>query len=284
MTAITRYAHPLRFYLLSTIIPWTFWFTAAYLSHRPPDRPGYAPLDGVLELLGLVSPMIIAFTMMGRDPYLRQDLFKRIFNINRIKPVYIIITASLMLGSLLLAQAISLLFGHSIDQFSLATTTSFTFGLFPAWFLLFLAPMLEELAWHSYGTDCLRARFSLFTASIIFGIFWVLWHLPLAFIKDYYHSNVVDTGWIYSLNFAMSLFPFVILMNWLYYKTGRNILMTILFHITAGLFNEMFLTHPDSKVIQTILLLILSVYLIYKDQTFFFNCEGREFEENYSGG
>lgn len=270
---IATYSHPVRFYFLSTIIPWIFWFIAAYLSHMTSNSNSYAVSGGLLALLGLLTPMIIAFAMMGSDPKLRHDLFKRMFNFKDIKPTYLVITCFIMLGSLLLAQAISLLFGHSTDQFSFANRTTFTFVLFPAWLLLFLAPLFEELAWHSYGTDCLRARFSLFTSSILFGVFWVLWHLPLAFIKDYYHSNVAETGWIYSLNFAISLFPFVILMNWLYYKTGRNILVPIVFHITAGLFNELFLTHPDSKVIQTVLLLALSIYLICKDRHFFFNRE-----------
>ena len=45
--------------------------------------------------------------------------------------------------------------------------------------------------------------------------------------------------------FLVSIFPFVLIMNWLYYKTGRNILIVIVFHITAGYFNEIFATHPD---------------------------------------
>ena len=39
-------------------------------------------------------------------------------------------------------------------------------------------------------------------------------------------------------------------MNWLYYKTNRNILVTVIFHITAVYFNEIFSTHPNSKCIQ----------------------------------
>lgn len=268
---VSNYTKPVRFYFLSTIITWGFWFISAYLSHITPGNDFYSILGGVLCLAGLVSPMIIAFVMMGTDPNLRNDIYRRIFSFKKVKGIYLVMTCFLMLGSILLAQAISLLFGHGIDQFSLADSASFTFGLFPAWFLLFLAPVFEELAWHSYGTDCLRARFSLFTTSIIFGFFWVMWHLPLGFIKGYYHANVVETGWIYSLNFAVSLFPFVILMNWLYYKTGRNMLVAIVFHITAGLFNELFLTHPDSKVIQTLLLLALSIYLLYRDRQFFFS-------------
>ncbi len=175
-----------------------------------------------------------------------------------------------MLGSILLAQAISLLFGYSINQFQFSETTSFAYGLFPAWGMLVLAPVLEELAWHSYGTDCLRARFNLFVTSMIFAAFWVIWHFPLSFIKDYYHSNLVHSGWMYTLNFVLSLFPFVILMNWLYYKANRNILIAIIFHVTAGVFNELFQTHPDSKVIQSILLCILTLFLLLKDKEFFF--------------
>src|SRR5699024_11589067 len=78
------------------------------------------------------------------------------------------------LASILLAQAISLLFGYSITQFSFSEDFSFTGGVFSAWFLLLIAPILEELAWHSYGTDSLRRRFTLFTTSMIFAVFWAL--------------------------------------------------------------------------------------------------------------
>lgn len=174
-----------------------------------------------------------------------------------------------MLGSLLLAQAISLLFGYSAEQFSFSGGTSFSAGILPGWFLLFLAPLVEEVAWHSYGTDCLRARMNLLWTCLVFALFWALWHFPLAFIEGYYHSNVAESGVLYSLNFAVSLIPFVLLMNWLYYKTGRNVLVAVVFHIIAGLFGEMFATHPDSKVIQTGLLLLLSAGLLLGDREFF---------------
>jgi len=97
--------------------------------------------------------------------------------------------------------------------------------------------MLEELAWHSYGTDSLVSRFNLFNASLIFSVFRAFWHFPLSFIKDYYHSNLVESGVIYSINFIVSLIPFVMIMNWLYYKTNRNILLPVVFHITAAHLN-----------------------------------------------
>jgi hypothetical protein len=61
-----------------------------------------------------------------------------------------------------------------------------------------------------------------------------------------------------------------------YYRTYRNILIAIVFHVTAGYFNELFATHPDSKVIQTALLFVLSAVLVLKDKTFFLSREFRE--------
>ena len=270
MNMIKYYKHPILFYFLSIVIPWALWFLAAYLSHLQPAGDYYADISGLLLLLGIAAPTVVAFTMMYLDPHLRGDLFGRLFSISAVRPFYIFLTCFLMLGSILLAQGISLLFGYSIDQFTLAQTTTFTFSLFPAWIILFLAPLLEELAWHSYGTDCLRARFTLFTTSIIFGVFWVFWHFPLSFVEGYYHSNIREISWLYSANFAVSLFPFVLLMNWLYYKTQRNILVAIAFHITAGIFNESFSTHPDSKLIQTGLLMFLSIFILYMDREMFF--------------
>lgn len=268
--AINIYRHPWQFYGLSTFIPWIFWFLAAYISHQT-WAEHYTPLLSFLGLAGLISPVVIIIVMVRNDLTVRNDIIQRLFSMKAVAPKYWVITFFLMLGSILLAQVISLAFGYSVEQFTFSGKTSFTAGIFAGWFLLLLAPLIEELAWHSYGMDSLRSRMNLLSASLIFGIFWVIWHLPLSFIKDYYHSNVVQEGLIYSLNFAFSLIPFVIIMNWLYYKTDRNIWIAIIFHISAGCFNELFNTHPMSKVIQTGLLIILSIILIVKDKEFFFN-------------
>jgi uncharacterized protein len=275
--SLEKYRHPILFYGLSTAIPWVFWFAAAYASHIAPTSHFLATAVGFLGVIGLLGPMVIAFWMIWPHADMRDDLKRRMIGLKNAKPIYLFLACFLMLGSILLAQAISLLFGYSVDQFSFSGKSSFSAGIFPGWFLLFLAPLVEELAWHSYGTDCLRQRMNLLKASLLFGVFWVLWHMPLSFIKDYYHSNVAETGLLYSLNFALSLFPYVILMNWLYYKTHRSILVAIVFHITAGCFNEVFATHPASKVIQTGLLLLLAIVVIVKDRDFFLQ---RNYGEN----
>ena len=244
---------------------------AAYLSHLSPADKSNTEWASGLGFIGLMAPILVVFWLMRKDTDLKNDLLARFFNFKSIKPLYLFLTVFLMLGSILLAQAISLFFGYSAAQFVITGHYSFSSGVFPVWFLLIIAPLIEELAWHTYGTDCLRNKFNLFATSIIFALFWGIWHIPLSFIKDYYQSNLVQTGWIHSVNFLVSIFPFVIIMNWLYYKTGRNISVAIVFHITAGFFNEIFATHPDSKVIQTMLLLGFAVFIVLKEKEFFFS-------------
>lgn len=269
-SVIQDYKHTYLFYILATIIPWSFWGLAAYISHST-DYLYPGELASLFAFAGLLSPALIAFVLIYRNKRLMSDMLQRMINLRSGKPVYWMLTLFLMPASILLAQLISLLFGYPVSQFSISENYSFTSGVFPVWFLLIAAPLIEELAWHSYGTDCLCNRFSLLKASMLFAFFWGAWHIPLSFINDYYHSNLVETGWIHGVNFLVSLFPFVIIMNWLYYKTGRSILSAITFHITAGYFNEIFATDPDSKVIQTGILIIIAAFIVMKEKRLFFD-------------
>jgi len=44
----------------------------------------------------------------------------------------------------------------------------------------------------------------------------------------------------------------------------------VVFHTTAVVFNEIFQTHPDSKVIQTGLLTLLTCVVLWRERTLFF--------------
>lgn len=261
------------FYGLSTLIPWTLWFIAGYISHLEAKSTTPQLWASFIAFLGLLAPLVITFFLTIRNEKMVHDLKGRIVNFIGIRSTYIVLTLVLMPFSILLAQAVSLLFGYSIEQFHLANSFSFTSGVFPVWVMLIIAPLLEELAWHSYGTDSLRSRYNLFTTSMLFAFFWGIWHFPLSSINNYYHSNLVEDGMIYSLNFLVSLFPFVLIMNWIYYKANRNIILPIIFHISAGYFNEVFATHPMSKVIQTGLLIVFAIYIVVNDKAFFFSKE-----------
>jgi membrane protease YdiL (CAAX protease family) len=269
---LNRYNRPILFYSAAIIFPWTCWFILAWLSHSQYwENPTVVFGGSILGLAGLCGPFAIALILIIPDKEMRQELFSATFKFSGIRPVFWVLTFVLFPLSILLAQAISLLFGHDASQFQFVEKMSFTAGIFPAWFLLVIAPILEEFGWHTYGIHCLRNRFNLVVTSVIFGVVWGIWHIPLSFVNGYYQNVLVETGVIYSINFLLSLIPYLIIGNWIYYKTNRNMLLVVLFHLFAGFSNEVFQTHPDSKVIQTILLLIFSTVIVCREKAFFFS-------------
>jgi len=131
---IRLYNRPLQFYLLSTIIPWAFWFIAAYFSHSLPDEKSW--ISSIFGFVGLLSPFVIAMAMMSKNKALYHDFVNRLFNLKNVKIKYILVALFLMLISILLAQLVSLVFGYSTNQFQITGKYTFTSGVFPVWFLL----------------------------------------------------------------------------------------------------------------------------------------------------
>lgn len=264
-----NYDRPFFFYGMSLFLPWSFWFIAAYISHLP-NQNEYIIWQGILSILGLITPMLTAAYLFISKPVLFNDLKNRFLGFKHIRTRYLFLSVFMTFTALIVAQLFSVFIGHDLSQFYISGKASFDSALFSPWFLLAFAALAEELAWHSYGTDALCSKMNLFNASLVFSLYWAFWHLPLAFIKGYYHSYLIVQGWQYTLNFIVSMIIFVILMNWLYFKTGRSIMIAVLFHMTANVSNEIFATHPDSKIIQTIILLCVTIFILIREKQLFF--------------
>lgn len=209
-TANPAVYRPVFFFTWSLLLPWAVWLAAAYLSHQPDG--GHKGLLTALLLAGLLAPVGLAAGLLWRQSSLRADALSRL-RLSGAPKRYLLAAVLLPPLSLVLAQGVSLLFGYPAAQFHISGSPSFTSALISPWLALVLGAVLEELAWHSYGTDALLSRFSLFAASLIFTVYWALWHVPLSLVKGYYHSELVAQGWLYTANFVASMVVFVLLMN-----------------------------------------------------------------------
>ena len=257
---------PAKFFVPTLLITWVSWFGAAYFSHQ-------AGMDSAMfpcMMLGSIAPAIIALYMVfgSRNRRLKKDFISRL-NILRIKPAYIPAIFLLMPASILLSIAVSLLFGHSADQFRLSSE----FGLMSAEAMLgllisVLAPTSEEFGWRGYGVDSLRSKFSLLKTSVVFVLLWAVWHVPLFFVKDSYQNELWQLGIPYVLNFFISIIPLAFILNWVYYKSNRNIWAAVLFHIMAVVSAEAFSVLESTKFIQTAILLIVTAGIMLYDRAF----------------
>lgn len=260
---------PFRFFFITFLLTWVTWFIAAFFSYQK----GMELYQILFMVPGLLAPLIAAVIMIfsSKNKELKKDFLDKLLNLKRIKLSYIPVILLLMPISVLLSILLSLLFGKSIHQFSFSNEFSFSAAGVPVLLILFLASTFEELGWRGYGMDSLRSKFTMLKATILFAVFWVLWHLPLFFINGYYQNELWNTNIIYVVNFFISVLPLAIILNWLYYKNNRSIIASISFHFIANLSAEAFQMEQFSKCIQTVVLLVISIIIIIKDKEFFFD-------------
>jgi len=269
---LEKYRHPFIFFGFAIGVPWVLWTIVGRISHSPLwEEQNWLIFGSILALLGLLAPMVTAMILILPDKEMHNELKNATFSFKGVHWSWLVYTFTFPFAVVLLSQAISLLFGHSTEQFKIVDEFSFSAGIFPVWLLFVIVPIIEEFGWRTYGTHCIRRSFNLFTTSIIFGILWAIWHMPLSLINGYYHSNLVETGTIYAVNYTVSLIPYLIIDGWVYYKSKRNMFIQLATHFTWNVSMEMFHTHPDSKIISTVLLLAFCTVILIKDRKFFFD-------------
>jgi membrane protease YdiL (CAAX protease family) len=92
---------------------------------------------------------------------------------------------------------------------------------------LLVPAVAEELGWRGYALPRLLAGRSALSASVILGIIWAAFHLPL-FLPGQLNSHL--QFWPVPLMF----FGMSVLSTWIFKHTGRSVLLVSLFHAMAN--------------------------------------------------
>ncbi len=256
------------YFAITMGITWTSLFLAAYFSHTE----GLEDYMAIAMLPSLLTPFAVALIMIygSSNKGLIKDFKHRLLNFKDIRLNYWWAILVLMPAVVLLATSISLIFGQPSEQFSFSNEFAILSGaLFLSIAILLLAPTFEELGWRGYGMDSLMKGKSLLNASLLFSLLWGLWHVPLFFVKGYYHYEILQISPVFAINFFVALIPAVILSNWIYYKNGRSIIAIIIFHFILNLSSVVFQTEQFTKCIVTIVLMLVSMLVIWKNKDFF---------------
>jgi len=92
--------------------------------------------------------------------------------------------------------------------------------------LLILGPLSEEIGWRGYALERLRTRWNALTSSLIVGLVWALWHLPLFMMVG---TSQHELG-IPFIGFLVTFMASSILYTWLYNNTKQSLWSAILLH------------------------------------------------------
>jgi len=227
-----KHSSPWLFFALTYVLMLLTWGVMAVFQMRAAaatdtDAPPSA-LGMVLFLLGGFTPTIagaiMAWLVEGRDGL--RDLWKRFVRFRLGGVWYLAILGIPLLVRILQAVVFALRGGGFVEPPFVAQPLSLI-GLTIMMFLF--GPFSEEFGWRGFALDWLLARWNALRASLILGVLWAFWHLPLFFIPGTAQQQMGNPVAVFT-GFAVEVVAMSVLFTWVYINTARSIWGAILFH------------------------------------------------------
>ncbi|MBN1452152.1 MAG: CPBP family intramembrane metalloprotease [Anaerolineales bacterium] len=129
--------------------------------------------------------------------------------------------------------------------------------------MMFLAISLvngEELAWRGFALPRLQAKYTALTSSLILGVIWALFHLPLFFtLTGTSQAGASFTG------FLISTVSLTILFTWMYNHTRGSVLLAYLLHGATNTWSQIFaIDHSANPLIDNTMtgLVVLAAVIV----------------------
>jgi membrane protease YdiL (CAAX protease family) len=226
-------AFPLGFFVLAFAFTWIFWGLAA-LGARDvfPTLPG-------LVVIGTFGPLVAAVVVTAQESGRAglRTLLGRIVRW-RVAPIWY---GVVVLGPLLVqlgAIALHVTLGGQMPDFG-ALIGALPVLLVTAVYMLIFVALGEEVGWRGYALPALQARYSALLSSLILGVLWALWHLPLFFNPDTLYGNLPF------VLFLAYLVPFTILISWIFNSTEGSVLLVMLLHAFMNASNVVWRVLPE---------------------------------------
>lgn len=213
----------IAFFGLTFAVSWLLWLPSVLRSNEIVALPEIVGLFGQFVPL---MPSVVALLLVAREDGRAgvSRLLKRAVQID-FNPVWFIPTLLLppLIG--LLTRFVMRTTGNEVLNGWEAPSLVTAVGTF--FFILVAGGGLEEFGWRGYALGRLQKQQSALTASLVLGVLWGLWHLPLHFISGTTQAHI--PVWQFVLRVAVN----AILFTWLFNNTRGSVLIPILFH-TVG--------------------------------------------------
>jgi uncharacterized protein len=250
-------ASPWIYFLVTFVWTWFFWILAALLGLSVEE-----PAGGILLLIGVLGPMVtgIGFTYQTYDKKNRRDYFKRIFDFKRISAKWYLVILLFVPILNLLAALIDFMLGGKGTSWGEAALNFVEepLSIVPSILFTTLIPFIEELGWRGYVLDRLQSSWSALMSSLILGVVWSLWHLPMFFIEGTYQASL-GIGTLAFWLFMIGIVPLSFAFTWIYNNTQRSILAVILLHSMVNFTGEILTLTKRADTFSIILWIVTAI-------------------------
>lgn len=171
----------------------------------------------------LLSALIMTFLTKGKAGL--TELFKRLTTF-QMKPIWWLVAISPLPAYFLIVIVLRVMQGEWVDLGLLGQVNflpNLGIGALFLWILTY--GIGEEVGWRGYALPRLQEKMSALNATLVLGVLWALWHLPIFF---YLFDPTIALGWFFGLMCGAILF------TWMYNSTDGSLLVVALWH---GSFN-----------------------------------------------
>ncbi|MEM3403732.1 MAG: type II CAAX endopeptidase family protein [Nitrososphaeria archaeon] len=243
------------YFLVAFVFSWLFWIPQALVSTGLLSIPSifadflFSPFNPA-AFGPLVSAFVLTYLSEGRRGV--KNLLRRGVDYKFDKKWYfpIFLLFPIITGSALLLTILS---GEALPELSvLSNPLLIAIGFVYIFFLG--GPFQEEWGWRGYALDRLQAKRNALVSSLVLGVLWGAWHLPLFFIEGTIQSQTPIWG------FMILIICGTILFTWVYNNTGGSILAVMLFHTMNNL--SFFIYPTLETALGGLYLLILNLVLV----------------------
>lgn len=196
------------------------WFAAIVAGGQP---AAWGPLIGAI----VVALLRNGFTGL-------RDLGARMVRV-RFSPKFYLVAIGLLPVIVGLAQLAATLLGEDIPP-SVAFDQPVGIPIAFVYIFFLAGPLQEEAGWRGTATPLSESRIGAPLASLITGVIWGLWHLPLFFQnRDEIYYNQPFWGLLISTTLLS------VLHTWIYKRTGNSLFAAMLMHTSWNWSNYVFM-------------------------------------------
>ena len=98
----------------------------------------------------------------------------------------------------------------------------------------------EEAGWRGYLLPLLQSRLSALSASLVVGVVWFLWHIPLLYLPGQQNGGEAFPIVLFGATVILSS----VLYTWLYNNTRGSVLAVTLLHAGLNIWGPLVALHP----------------------------------------
>lgn len=207
------------FFVLAFALPWAVWGTT--LAEQAGLLGWHAP-QSLAFWIGLTLASYLAALLTGGWPGVR-DLLVRLVRLRVLLDRYataILLTPLLAGAVVVVARAFGQPVNWGVDLPASGIAAALLLNVFMWW-------ITEETAWRGFALPRLQRRWNPLTGSVILGVIWGVWHLPLFFIADSFQSRLPFAG------FLVSITATSVIIGWLVNRSRGSVAIAALFHGTT---------------------------------------------------